>query len=270
MPAGPSATAPPLRSHWPAAVLAVLAGLVAVWAHHYLFPALSWNRDEPVYLWNVEVLRHGQLTATDGGRPELFLPWLSATRDGTMFTQYTPGWPLVLLVARLVTGTSASALPVGAALAVVGTYSLAFELSQRRRLAVIAGALLLASPIIAVQGGVYLSYLFTLGIGLAAGALLLSGVRRARPWRFVASGALLGWIFLTRPYDALLWGGAFAFGLLLVEPTRRKEAWRCRSWWSRSCTTGTSPVTCSRSRSRRPIRSTGSASATVASCPASG
>ena len=225
MPAGPRA-APPLRSHWPAAGLALIAALVAIWAHHSLFPALSWNRDEPVYLWNVDVLRHGQLTATDGGHPELFLPWLSAAEGGVMFTQYTLGWPLVLLVARLLTGTSASALPVGAALAVVGTYSLAYEVSQRRRLAAIAGSLLVASPILAVQGGVYLSYLFTLGIGLAAGALLLSGVRRARPARFVAAGALLGWIFFTRPYDALLWGAAFALALLLTERRRRSEAWR--------------------------------------------
>jgi hypothetical protein len=227
MPEGPAGAADPsLRSHWPAAVLAIVAGLVAIWAHHHLFPALSWNRDEPVYLWNGEVLRHGQLTATDGGHPDLFLPWLSATRDGFMFTQYTLGWPVVLLVARLLTGTAASALPVGAALAVIGTYALAFELTQRHRIAILAGSLLVASPILAVQGGVYLSYLFTLGIGLSAGALLLSGVRRHRPARHVAAGALLGWIFLTRPYDALLWGGAFGLGLLITETVRRRDVLR--------------------------------------------
>ena len=227
MPDGlPGDAAPPLRSHWPVAVLALLAGAVAVWAHQHVFPAMSWNRDEPVYLWNVEVLRHGQLTATDGGHPELFLPWLSAAQDGTMFTQYTPGWPAVLLVARLLTGTAASALPVGAALAVVGTYALGFELTQRRRVAVLAGALLVASPILPIQGGVYLSYLFTLGIGLSAGALLLSGVRRRRRVRIVAAGVLLGLIFLTRPYDALLWGGAFALGMLVTDPTRRRDVVR--------------------------------------------
>ncbi|MGH9085969.1 MAG: hypothetical protein ACRDYW_10985 [Acidimicrobiales bacterium] len=216
----------PLRSHWPAVALALASAVVAVLAKEHLFPGLSWNRDEPVYLWHVDVLRHGQLTATDGGHPDLFLPWLSARGDGSMFTQYTLGWPLVLLAARLVSGTSATALPVGAALAVVGTYALGYELSQRRRTATIAGGLLIASPLLAIQGGAYLSYLFTLGLGCCAGALVLSGWRLARPMRFLGAGAVLGWVFLTRPFDALLWGGAFAGSLLLTEWRRRREVVR--------------------------------------------
>ena len=215
-----------LRSHWPAVVLAVVSVGVAMLAKEHLFPDLSWNRDEPVYLWHVDVLRHGQLTSTDGGHPDLFLPWLSARGDGVMYTQYTLGWPLVLLGARLLSGTSATALPLAAALAVVGTYALAFELAQRRRTATIAGALLVASPIFAIQGGVYLSYLFTLGLGCCAGALVLSGWRRARTVRLLAAGAILGWIFLTRPFDALLWGAAFAGALLVTEWARRREVVR--------------------------------------------
>lgn len=218
--------APPLRWHWPAAVLAVVAGLVAIAAHEWIFPALSWNRDEPVYLWHVELLRQGQLTAALGDHPDLFANWLSAVRDGQQFTQYTLGWPLALLGARLLTGTAASALPLSAALAVAGTYALAYELTGRRRTATLAGGLLVASPILALQSGVFLGYTFTLGLGFAAGALLLSGVRRGRPWRFVAAGALLGWVFLTRPYDALLWGGAFALAALVTAGSPRSRVLR--------------------------------------------
>ncbi|HEX4867354.1 MAG TPA: hypothetical protein VFV32_06975 [Acidimicrobiales bacterium] len=217
-------TARPWRSHWPALVLALLAAVVAVLAKELVFPALSWNRDEPVYLWHVELLRHGQLTATDGGHPELFLPWLSAARDGAMFTQYTLGWPLVLLAARLLTGTAAAALPISAALAVVGTYALALELLDRRRTATVAAALMVASPLLAIQGGVYLSYLFTLGLGLLFGVLVLSGIRLASTGRLLAAGPVLGWIFLTRPYDAVLWGLAFGLYVLVVE--------RARWWWA--------------------------------------
>lgn len=214
------------RAHWPAAVLAVLGALVALWARHRLFPAYSWNRDEPVYLWQVDLLRAGQLTATDGGHPALFQPWLSARGDGVLFTQYTPGWPLVLLAAAVLTGAAGGALLLGAALAVIGTYALGLEVLRDRRVATAGAALMVASPILAIQGGVYLSYLFTLGLGLLAGTLLLSGVRLRRNGRLVAAGLLLGWVFLTRPYDAVLWGLAFGAYALLAERAAEPGRWR--------------------------------------------
>lgn len=219
----PTAAAPTgWRAHWPAAALALLAALVALWARHRLFPAYSWNRDEPVYLWHVDLLRSGHLTATDGGHPSLFQPWLSARGDGVVFTQYTLGWPLVLLAAAVLTGSAGNALLLGAALAVVGTYVLGLEVLRDRRIATVGAALMVASPILAIQGGVYLSYLFTLGLGLVAGALLLSGLRLGRSRRLVAAGLLLGWVFLTRPYDAVLWGLAFGAYALVVE----RGGWR--------------------------------------------
>ncbi|MFP5256830.1 MAG: hypothetical protein ACLGI8_13390 [Acidimicrobiia bacterium] len=204
---------PPVRSrwwqaHWPAAVLAVAAAAVALAAKAVIFPHLSWNRDEPVYLWQMEVLRAGRLAAPDGGHPGLFLPWLSAARGGELFGQYTLGWPLALLFARVATGTATAALPLAAVLGAVGTYALGYELLGRRRTATVAGALMVASPIFALQTGVHLAYVFTLGLGLLFAALLLSGLRRRRPARLVAAGALLGWVFLTRPLDAVIWGAA--------------------------------------------------------------
>ena len=123
-----------------------------------------------------------------------------------MFTQYTLGWPLVLLGSVLLTGSPTSALGFGAFLAVLGTYAFAWEVRQRaidrRRRPLV----MVASPILPIQGGVHLSYLFTLGLGLLFGVGLLSGIRTGRAWRVVGAGVLLGWIFFTRPYDAVLWG----------------------------------------------------------------
>ncbi|MEX2292551.1 MAG: hypothetical protein WD691_02085 [Acidimicrobiales bacterium] len=208
----PAATPPTAgwRYHWPVMVLAVMAALVAAWARHHLYPAFSWNRDEPVYLWHVEALRAGQLTPTDAGFPDLFQPWLSARGNGVFFTQYTLGWPLVLLAAVVLTGSAANALLLGATLAVLGTYAITIELYDDRRIALGASALMVASPILAIQGGVYLSYLFTLGLGLLFGSLLLRGIRLERALPLVGAGILIGWIFMTRPYDAVLWTAAFA------------------------------------------------------------
>ena len=218
-----SVAIPPfLRRHWPALVLAALAAAVAAWARYRIYPGLSFNRDEAVYLWQVETLDQGFLKSTDGGRPGLFLPWLSGARDGSLFTQYTLGWPLVLLAAKVLTGSVASALYAGASLAVIGTYALAWEVTQRRATAILAATCMVASPIVAIQGGIYLSYLFTLGLGLLFGVGLLSGIRTGRPGRVVIAGALLGWIFFTRPYDGLLWG--ITFGLYAIIATRHQ--WR--------------------------------------------
>lgn len=197
------------RVHWPAAALTVIAVLVALWARHVLAPAYSWNRDEPVYLWQASAMRAGHLAVSDGGFPELFRPWLTAQGDGVLFSQYTPGWPFVLVAASVLTGTYGAAPLLGAALAVLGTYAIGIELLRDRRIATAAAALMVLSPILAIQGGVYLSYLFTLGLGLLFGALLLRGLRRDRIAELTGAGALLGWVFMTRPYDAVLWGLAF-------------------------------------------------------------
>lgn len=229
---------PDWRRHWPAGVLAVVAALVALWARHHLFPALSWNRDEPVYLWHVEALRGGQLTPTDGGFPDLFQPWLSARGDGVLFTQYTLGWPLILLAAAVLTGSAGNALLLGAALSVLGTYALTIELLDDRRIAVGASALMVASPIMAIQGGVYLSYLFTLGLGLLFGSLLLRGIRLGRLVPLLMAGVLVGWIFMTRPYDAVLWTIAFA----LYAAVRERGRWLRLTRLLAVCAAGALPL----------------------------
>ena len=211
-----------LATYWPLLALAALVAVGTVVARHVLFPAFSWNRDEPVYLWHMEVLRSGRFTSTDGGFPQFFRPWLSGAEDGVLFSQYTLGWPLVLAAAATLLGTPAAALPIGAVLTVVGTYAFTREVTRDHRLALVAAAVMAACPIVAIQGGTYLGYLFTTGLGLLYAAALLSGLRRRRPLRIVVAGALLGWIFLTRPFDAVLWGLAVVGYVAFT----RRSAWR--------------------------------------------
>jgi hypothetical protein len=203
-----------LRSRWALPALVVTAFALSLWVQHMVYPDLSWNRDEPVYLWHAEVLQGGKLSAPHGGYPEVLQPWLSAVRGNQVFSQYTLGWPLVVLLGLLL-GSAGLAVAAGAALTVGGTWALAHELSRDRLVAGAAAGLMLASPILAVQGGVYLNYLFTLGLGLLFLTAIFSGVRRASPVRLLAAGVLLGWIALTRPFDAVVWG-AVAGGYLAL------------------------------------------------------
>jgi 4-amino-4-deoxy-L-arabinose transferase-like glycosyltransferase len=209
-----------VRTYWPLAALAAAAAAIALLSHHLLFPALSWNRDEPVYLWQMETLQSGRFTTPDGGFPQFFHPWLSAAQDGELFSHFTLGWPLALLAADVLFGTPDAALALSALLTVVGTYALARELTREHGLSLLAAGVMTASPVLLAQGGVYLSYLFTTGLGLLFAAALLSGVRRGLRLRIVVAGALVGWIFLTRPYDAVLWVvGASAY----LVWTRRRQ-----------------------------------------------
>ena len=217
--------------------LAVAAFVLSLVVQELVYPSLSWNRDEPVYLWHMEVLRAGQLAVPDGGHPDLLLPWLSAARDGEIFSQYSLGWPLVLVLGSLL-GWSALGVAAGTALAVAGTWVLVEELTADRRVASLAGLLMLASPIIAVQGGVYLNYLFTLGLGLLFIVCLRRGVRKGSIWRLVAAGGLLGWIFFTRPFDAAVWGLLGAVPVVLHERHRLRALVRPAAW----CAVGLLPL----------------------------
>jgi hypothetical protein len=218
------------RRYWPLALLGLLAVLVSAAVYHWVFPAYSWNRDETVYVWQARALRHGVLLPTDGGTPAFFWPWLSGKGPGFFFSQYTLGWPSILAGSLLVTGTTAVAIPFGALLAVLGVYAIGRTTTRDHALSLIAAALMVVSPIFLVQSGLYLGYLFTLGLGLLAISALLTGVREHNRWRLVAGGALIGWVFMTRPFDAVLWALAALAGVVALHWKQWGKLLRAALW----------------------------------------
>ncbi len=217
-------TRAPARTFWPIVVLGLAAVGVSLLARHLLYPAFSWNRDETVYLWQVAGLRTGQFTSTTGAFPASFHPWLAGIRNDSFFSQYTLGWPLVLLAGDVVFGSPDAALAFGTALTVIGTYLLAREVTGDDQLSRIAAAVMLISPIVIIQSGIHLGYLFTLGLGLLFATITMSAFRTGRHGRLLGAGLLLGWIFMTRPFDAVLWG------IGVVGPL----AWSRRGEWRRT------------------------------------
>ncbi|MET0420367.1 MAG: glycosyltransferase family 39 protein [Acidimicrobiia bacterium] len=200
---------------WPLLALIVLAIAGSLVIRRVIYPAFSWNRDEVTYLWQMTVLRSHHLFGSDGGFPTMFQPWLTGVNEHGFFSQYTLGWPLVLVAAELL-GDPAIAILVGVVTLTVGAYAFAREVTRDHWLSILSTLLVLASPFFVVQSGVYLGYLFSTGVGLLFGAALLAGLRRD-DWRLlVAAGALIGMEFLVRPYDAVLWGGAFAVYALIA------------------------------------------------------
>ncbi len=226
----PSGVRPGWRSDWrsglrdagPIFGLVAIAIAVSFIVRHEIYPAFSVNRDEPIYLWQAQALRSGHFFTSDGGAPSFFQPWLTGHADAGFFSQYTLGWPVLLAAAGIVFGSPGLALAFAAALAVVGVYLLAREITKDRTIAIVAAAVMTLSPIMVIQSGLFLAYIFTVGLGSLFGAALLAGVRTRRPWLLVAAGLLLGSIFITRPYDAILWALPFVGYLVMLH---RRE-WR--------------------------------------------
>ncbi len=205
-----------LARWWGLLVVLAIAIVTAIVIRDQVYPGFSWNRDEVTYLWQVSVLRGREVFGETGGFPQFFQPWLTGLNEHGFFSQYTLGWPLVLLAADVVFGDSAIAILVGVVALIAGSYAFTREVTRNHVLAVITCALVVASPFFMVQSGVFLGYLFSTGIGLLFGAALLAGMRRD-DWRLVAlGGALLGFLFLVRPYDAVLWAGALGLYAIIA------------------------------------------------------
>jgi 4-amino-4-deoxy-L-arabinose transferase-like glycosyltransferase len=188
--------------------LGVVAIVESTVVRHLVYPALSWNRDEAAYLWQAGVLRSGHLVSSTGGTPTFFQPWLTGILDAHFFSQYTLGWPGLMALSQWIFGSPSVAIPIGVTLAVVGTYAFVRVLAEDRTLALVTSVLVLVSPIVILQSGVYLSYMFGLGLGTSFGAMLLAGVKQHSRGLIVGAGAVLGLTFLARPLDAVLWAVA--------------------------------------------------------------
>jgi len=137
------------------AVLAVVAGAAAVLTNAWLFPLYSLNRDDSVYVAMARLIEGGHVTLPAAGH-EAFRPWASAVVGDRIVLKYTPPWPAVLAAGELLTGSPRAGLAVTAAAAAVLTALLGTEVLRSRGAGLVAGALLVLSPVVVLQSGTYL------------------------------------------------------------------------------------------------------------------
>jgi 4-amino-4-deoxy-L-arabinose transferase-like glycosyltransferase len=189
-----------------AAAVAVAAAIWAVAGSAVLFPHLSDNNDEAVYLLQADALREGRWFPPAGEPAAAFRPWLSADADVGYVAKYSPVHPLIIAGAHRALGSDRAALALIAAGTVAACYLLAREVLASRSAAVLAAAFLAASPLFLVLSATFLGYISCLGLLMGFAAALLAGVRlRSRAW-LALSGLLLGLAVFARPFDAVLFG----------------------------------------------------------------
>jgi hypothetical protein len=193
------------------AVVCLLGGLAVLLVAVHVFPHHSLNDDEGVYLTQAAMLAEGHLYLRPGPLAGLVRPWFfvatERTGDLALYSKYTP--PTAALYAPFVAlGVPRLALGLVGAGVAGATYGLAARAFDRRT-GVVAGLLLVGSPLYLFTTGAFLSYApATLLNGGFALAYLRATAEGSRRWAALA-GLLVGLAFFTRPYTAVLFALPF-------------------------------------------------------------
>jgi hypothetical protein len=161
---------------------------------------------------------------------EFFRPWLTGVRGDRLIFPYQYGWPAVLAGSERVLGSMQVALGLVAGALVLVSWLFAKELLRDRTKAAVAAGFVLASPFVVVQSGTYLSYTFSLLLEVTFGFFLLRGLRLGSRVCLVACGMFLGFVVLTRPYDAVLFAIPFGVYALATRPRQPRSKLVTAAW----------------------------------------
>ncbi|MFD1515622.1 ArnT family glycosyltransferase [Halomarina rubra] len=195
------------------ASLALLAGVVVFLTARALFPELSTNHDEGVYLQQSAMLLEGKLWLTTD-LPGAFRPWFFV-EDGTrLYPKYAPMTALVF-APGVALGVPRLVLAVVAAgnVALVGLLAReAFE----EWTGVLAAAFALATPFFALISATFLPYAPTTLLNLTFALCYLRSLRRldaghprASLAYALAGGVAVAFAFIARPFTAVLFALPF-------------------------------------------------------------
>ena len=196
-----------------------------------MFPQLSANSDEGIYLLQADALASGNLAPpAPAVEPEAYLPWFAVLRDDSYVLKYTPVHAAALAAADVAFGRPRAALAVLAAANVLLVIALARELGARRRSALLAGAIFLCSPLVIVLSITYLAYGTSLALLLAAATGALRAARTTQRSFAVLAGFAWAFAAFARPYDALLGGVAIIVAVAARRPRRTRELVRLGIW----------------------------------------
>jgi len=223
---------------WQAVCLVIAAaafGIVALISQG-IFERIPHVEDEAAYWFQAQVFAEGRLAVPTPPEPQAYASPFVIDMNGQRFGKYPPGFPLLLSL-----GMRAGA--PWAVNALLAAASLALTADLGRRLysptaGLLAAALGLSCPALLAESGSLLSHTAALALAvLFAWAfvrmhLALDQERRPGAWRWgLLAGAALGYLALTRPYDAL--GVGLPFGvvtaarLLATWRGRASPGWRC-------------------------------------------
>lgn len=196
-------------SRWWLALITLFSAVGAVVMARLVFPNGSVNDDEAIYRLQAHTIASGHLFPAAPNPPQAFVPWLAATVGHHYVLKYTPVEAAWLAASHLLTGSYVPALVLTVVALVFVTWLLAAELLGNGKEALIAAALVAASPLVIVQSGLLLAYLTTLVLIVLFVWTGVRGVRRRHAGWLVAAGFTVGVAGAIRPYDAVIFAIPF-------------------------------------------------------------
>lgn len=178
--------------------------------------------DGIVYLFHARYFAHGLLSLPVPPVREAFDHYLMDVSDGRWFSVNLPGWPAALVLA-IRSGVPWLLNPVLAALCVLLLHRFV-RLQGDRGTAHLVALLLALSPWFLSISGTYLLHTFTLALVLGAWVLLQASRDVPNLFRPFLAGALMGWLFLSRPLEGVYIG--VLTGLWTLTFLKDRRHWR--------------------------------------------
>lgn len=202
------------------AVLALLGGVLVGLIAYWVFPYHSLNHDEGVYLQQTRMLLDAQLFLNPPV-PEAFRPWFFVESSAGMYSKYSPV-TAAMYAPALAVGIPRLALVSVASALVALVIGLGAELFDRPT-GLLAGVVLLTSPLFLVNTAVFLPYAPTTLLNLAFALAYLRADRTGSRRLAAIAGGAIGLAFFARPYTAVLFAIPFIFHALWTLRTRTRE-----------------------------------------------
>jgi hypothetical protein len=191
-------------------VLTAAAFAFSLWSLANVYPHLTSNNDEAVYVFQAELFGGGQATLPLE-QAQLTRPWMSGEQAGRLIMVFPPTWPVLLALGDALFGSSAVVAALVVASLVPLGHLLGRGLTGDRLVGLVTALGLSLSPMVLIHGATRLSYLFALALELAIAGLVVRSARYG--WRvreLVGAGFAAGVLFSARPFDSILYAAAVA------------------------------------------------------------
>lgn len=189
--------------------LALVAGVSVLVIGHEVFPFLSRNHDEGVYLQQAAMLLDGQLFLTPGSEAlrEAFRPWFFIESPRGLYPKYSPVPAAMFALGKLAGGYRLALAGVAAANIWLGYLFAAAAFDRRTGL--LAAGTFLGAPLFLINSATFLPYAPTTALNLLFAVGYVRSVRRNDRQYAALAGAAIGLAFFARPYTALLFALPF-------------------------------------------------------------